>query len=233
MISFFRKDKTDLIASRIQLCGTILWSGSVFIGFLVFVSFVLPSLENKGYVYSMCNVTKFLVLTDSYNRLNCKCPVSVENDVTKCVIYYPCLQIFASFVDSLGILREGLVVKCRRHVGEKCSQRVPDYDCSTENAVYKKLRRLKDKYGEPGTSFSCYYKVSQPGYVVLTSEHMLKTHVVNVILWPCLGAVIGLILMLYNRVLSVLSTYYRGYSKQKQTDGDAEHLLPLASNTDT
>lgn len=229
MTSFFRKDQTDLIASRVQLCGRVLWSGSVFIGFLIFVSVVLPSLENKGYVYSMCNVTKFLVLTDSYSRLNCKCPVSVENHVTKCVIYYPCLRVFASFVDSLGILHEGLVVKSRRHVEEICSYRVPEYDCLTENAVYEKLKKMKNKYGQPGTSFPCYYKERQPGYVVLTSKHLVKTHLVNAILWPCLGAVIGLVLMLYNRVLALL-TCYCGYKKEN-TNND-EHLLPLTSNTD-
>ncbi|XP_031555146.1 uncharacterized protein LOC116292046 [Actinia tenebrosa] len=228
MITTFRKDKTSLIASRVKLCGTILWAGSVFIGFLLFVSLVLPSLENNGYVYSMCNVTKFLVLTDSYNRLSCKCPVPDKRDVTKCVIYYPCLQIFASFVDSLGELRQGLVVKCRRHVGENCSQRIPYYDCSTENAVYKRLKELKDKYGRPGTSFSCYYKANQPGYILLTSKQLLKTQVLNLILWPCLGAMVGFMLMMYNRVLSM---YYCGY-KQKRTN-DAEDLLPLADNMDT
>jgi hypothetical protein len=186
----------------------------------------LPALENKGYVHSMCNVTKFIILTESYNRLKCKCPPN--RDITRCAIYYPCLQIIASYSNSLGKPQQGLVVKCRRHVGDKCSYTIPDYDCLTENVVYRRLKNLKDKYGRLGITFSCYYRTNQPGYVVLTSKRLIKKHMLNIILWPCLGAMIGLILMLYSKVLS---TYYCGY-KQKRTK-DAEDLAPLASNMDT
>ena len=223
-MSFRRSEnnRAGLIAGRVRLCGTLVLVGSVFVGFLLFVSLILPALESKGYVKTLCNVTEFSLQTDQYHRLKCNCPPN--DDSSRCVIFYPCLQLLASY--EIDTPQQALVVKCRRHVGDKCSYIIRDYECASERSVYKELKNYRDRFGRVGLTFPCYIKANQPGYAVLMSNHLKTKHVVNVILWPCLGAMMGLIMMMSSKILS---SYYCGYQYHRASDDTEPLTSPMES----
>lgn len=221
--TFIRSEDTraGLISGRVRLCGTLLWVGSILVGFLLFVAIILPTLESKGYVSTLCNVTDFTLRKDKYHRLKCNCVP--EKDGSKCVIYYPCIQLVASY--SLeGKIRQALVVKCRRHIGNTCSYTIRDYDCTSERSVYNQLKAFRDRFATIGKSFTCQVNTDKPKYVLLMANHLTQKHLINVVLWPALGVVIGLIMMVSSKILS---TYYCGYYYQRTRSSD--DLEPLTN----
>jgi len=221
--AFLRSEQTraGLIAGRVRLCGTLLWVGSLLVGFLLFVALILPTLESKGYLSTLCNVTDFTLRRENHNRQKCNCVP--ENDETKCIIFYPCVQVIASY-NLEGKTRRALVVKCRRHVGNKCSYTVREYDCISERAVYNQLKDFRNTFATVGKRFECHVKPDEPDYVLLMANHLKQKHLMNIVLWPGLGVVIGLLMTVSSKILS---TYYCGYYYRRTRSSD--DLEPLTS----
>lgn len=221
--AFIRSEHTraGLIAGRVRLCGTLLFVGSFLIGFLLFVAMILPTLENSGYVETVCNRTDFTV--SKLHDMKCNC--LPEDGSSKCVIHYPCLQLFATY-NVRGRTQRALVVKCRRHVGDKCSYTINDYDCISEKSVYGQLKGFRDRFAGLGKSSTCYVKADQPNYAVLIRKRLEKHRIVNVILWPCLGIMVGMIMMISSKILS--SYYCNHYIYHR-----ADDMEPLATYTDS
>lgn len=220
--TFFRSEQTraGLIAGRVRLCGTLLWVGSFLVGFLLFVALILPTLDSKGYISTLCNVTDF-TLRENRNRQKCDCVP--DKDESKCVIFYPCVQLIASY-NLEGKQRRALVVKCPRHAKDKCSYTVREYDCISERSVYNQLKNFRDTFATFGKVFTCHVKPDQPDRVLLMANHLKHKHVINIVLWPALGVVIGLILTVSSKIVS---SYYCGYYYQRTRSSD--DLEPLTS----
>ncbi|XP_048585569.1 uncharacterized protein LOC125568109 [Nematostella vectensis] len=216
----FRQKQANT-AAKVKLCGQVLAVGSLFSGFVLFVSVVLPVLEDYGYQPTQCNVTASRILTDKAHRLSCKCPHS--GDVTRCVIYYPCLQVIASYGTAAGASK-ALVVRNRRRVGDKCSFMVRDYECLSEKHVYSQLKDFKEGWGGEGMSYSCHFKPERSDYVLLSCRHRMQMHVVNVTVWPCLGLVLGVL------VIRLHGAIAKACCERRRGRGRSDDWIPLTND---
>lgn len=181
-----------------RIAKGVLVSSSLFL-LLVLVLVTLPKIESAQYEMGFCNVTTTKLITDSSRRLQCHC--AGRNSHTKCIIYYPCLQIYVSYNNAS--LHEALVVKDRRRITDECSYKLRDYDCGTTNGVYRYVKSFSERWGSRNSSYECYYNSKNPARVVLTNTAPSTILAVTLTLLPSVGVVAGLSIKRFKEQISL------------------------------
>ena len=182
-----------------RIAKSVLVFSSLFL-LLVLVLVTLPKIESAQYEMGFCNVTATKLITDSERRLQCHC--TGRNSYTKCIIYYPCLQIYVSYNNAS--LREALVVKNRRRITDKCSYKLRDYDCGTTDDVYRDVKSFNERWGLRNSSYECYYSSRNPARVILTNTAPSTILAVTLTLLPFVGLVVGLSLKCFKEQISLV-----------------------------
>ena len=209
-----RQAKTVKTVKRVA--NAVIVSSSLFL-LLVMVLVTLPKLESAQYEMGMCNVTGTRLNVASGKQLQCHC--AEHNSNTKCTIYYPCLQIYVSYNNES--VRKALVVRDRRRISEECSYKLRDYDCQTKNDVYKLVENFREKWGLIHSSYECFHASRHPNRVTLTNKAPGTALAVNLTLFPCIGIVIGLVMLHFKEQLGLMIV-------RKLKLGVNEGYLPLA-----
>ena len=181
-----------------RIAKGVLVSSSLFL-LLVLVLVTLPKIESAQYEMGFCNVTATKLITD-YGRLQCHC--TRRNRYTKCIIYYPCLQIYVSY-NNIS-LREALVVKDRRRITDECSYKLRDYDCGTTDDVYRHVKSFSERWGSRNSSYECYYNSRNPARVILTNTAPSTILAVILTSLPSVGVVAGLSIKCFKEQISLV-----------------------------
>jgi len=182
-----------------RFARSVLVSSSLFL-LLVLVLVTLPKIESAQYEMGFCNVTATKLITDPDKRLQCHCPG--RNSYTKCIIYYPCLQIYVSYNNAS--LREALVVKDRRRITDECSYKLRDYDCGTTDDVYRHVKSFSERWGSRNSSYECYHNSRNPARVILTNTAPSTILAATLTLLPSIGVVVGLSMKCFKEQISLI-----------------------------
>ena len=182
-----------------RVANAILVSCGLFL-LLVMVLVTLPKLESTQYVMGICNVTGTKLNKEPGKQLQCHC--AEQNSDTKCTIFYPCLQVYVSY-NNVSV-REALVVKDRRRISEECSYKLRDYACQTKDDVYKHVETFREKWGVIHSSYKCFHASRHPNRVTLSNKAPSTALAVNLTLFPCIGVVIGLVMLHYKEQIGLI-----------------------------
>ena len=188
------------IVKRVKKLGNAILVSSGLTLLIVMVTVTLPKLESLQYHIGTCKVKKTFLNMDPGKKLHCRCE-ELKSE-SKCLIYYPCLQIYVSF-DHLST-REVLVVNDRRRISETCSYKLRDYDCKTKNDVYKHVERFREKWGLMNSSYHCFHTSRHPDQVTLANEAPSTALTVNLTLFPCIGIAIGLLMLHFKEQIGLI-----------------------------
>lgn len=191
-----------------RVANAILVSSGLFL-LLVMIIVTLPKLESVQYEIGICNVTKTILNRNPGHQLQCHCSVQLNSN-KKCSIYYPCLQIYVSFTDSVSVY-EALVVRDRRRITEGCSYKLRDYDCKTKSDVYKHVESFREKWGLINSSYDCFHASRHPDRVTLTNKSPSTALTVNLTLFPCIGLAIGLVMLHFKEQIGLKIGVNKGY----------------------
>ena len=182
-----------------RFAKSVLISSSLFL-LLVLVLVTLPNIESEQYEMGFCNVTATKLITDSNKQLQCHC--TARNSYTKCIIYYPCLQIYVSYNNAS--LREALVVKDRRRITDKCSYKLGgDYECGTTDDVYRHIKSFSERWGSRNSSYECYHNSRNPARVILTNTAPSTILAATLTVLPSVGVFVGLWMKCFKEQISL------------------------------
>lgn len=198
-ISWPQQAKASNIKIVERIAKGVLVASSLFL-LLVLVLLTLPKIESAQYEMGFCNVTTTKLITDSNKRLQCHC--TARNSDTKCIIFYPCLQIYVCF-NNISV-REALVVRDRRRIAEECSYKLRDYDCGTTDDVYRHVNSFRERWGLANSSYECYYNSRNPARVILTNTAPSAALSVTLTLLPSVGVVTGLLMKCFKEQISLI-----------------------------
>ena len=213
-------NKTCKIVRRIA--KAILYvSGISLMSIIIFMT--LPKIESTQYEMGICNVTKTMLNMNPTKRLHCRC--SQPSSDAKCVIYYPCLQIFASFKLDNAAEIEAMVVHDRRQVDEECSYKLHRSICYTTNSVYREVEAFREKWGQIQSPYKCFYKSANPTRIILTNKAPSLTLTVNLTIFPAVGIMFGLLLTYFKTQISSFIIYKTSY-------GCNDECVSLSTNAD-
>lgn len=198
-VNWPQQAKATNIKMAERIAKGVLISSSLFL-LLVLVLVTLPKIESAQYEMGFCNVKATKLITDSDKRLQCHC--TRRNSDTKCIIYYPCLQIYVSFNNISE--SEALVVKNRRRIAEECSYKLRDYDCGTTDDVYRHVKSFRERWGLANSSYECYYNSRNPARVILKNTAPNAALAVTLTLLPSVGIVTGLLMKYFKEQISLI-----------------------------
>lgn len=201
MEPFASRVQHSRLISYLKFFGNITLLTSSLILFLVVVILTLPAVESYAYKSTTCIVNDVKVIFNSSSRQTCMCKTH-SNAGTRCTIYYPCLQVFVNYTDSENVSHTAMVSRHWRDIGEHCSYKLRNSECSTKAAVYTKLESFREQWGKRKKAYSCYYKSWNWKHVLLHNESPNLTLVVNCTLWPAVGVVVGILLLMFNKRLA-------------------------------
>lgn len=216
-----RSQQTEIIKKVERVAKGVLVTSSLFL-LLVLVLLTLPKIESTNFVMGFCNVTATKLITTHDKRLQCNCIKRSSN--AKCTIYYPCLQIYASYNNRSA--RDALVVKDRRQIAEECSYKLRDTECGTTEEVYSHVEGFREQWGLINSSYECYYNSRNPARVVLTNNAPNTILTVTLTLISSVGVAVGLVMTYLKEHISLIMF------RRVRHSGN-EHLVSLAQATAT
>lgn len=178
----------------------------------------LPKIESMQYWMGRCNVTDVKLNTVGGQQLQCPC--TGHTSKSKCMIYYPCIQIFVSFNNHEAV-RRALVVRDRRRVAEHCSYKLRNYECRTKEDAYQHVERFREKWGLINSSYLCFHSSRHRDKVTLSNEAPSIALAFSLTLFPIIGIAVSLVMLHFKEEIGLMIL-------RKHRGGTKQGYLPLA-----
>ena len=201
MESFASRSQGSRLIKYLKFFGILTLLVSALLLFLMVVIYTLPAMESYKYKQTTCVVDRLKVLSGRSDRQTCECKSKVDG--TRCIIYFPCLQVFVNYTDNRNTVHKTMIIRHWRNIGEHCSYKIRRSECESEESVLAELESFRQRRGKRGQTYECFYKKGSR-HVLLHNDSYDHTLVVHGTLWPAVGVLVGLMLIAFKRQIAGL-----------------------------